>query len=213
MVANPELQPEESTGYELGFNIERSNLLREGDRLSGRVNYYRMDVENYVIATFGFTNAFGATGAAFVNVPGTSQTSGLEVELDYETGGVELGLSYTKNDSKLPSQLAGLGTGQYLPDNTWSLRAARHFLDGTLTIGGQYSYTSGGLYSTLYSGSAVQRDSSYELVDLFATYDVTETFSVYAKVSNLFDKTYVPWLSDDQNGPGRSIYIGGEARF
>lgn len=213
MIANPDLKPETSTGYELGFNIERSDLLQSGDRLSGRVNYYRMDVENYVIATFGFTNSFGASGAAFVNVPGTSQTSGYEVEMNYESKMFDIGLSYTKNDSDMPSQLSGLGTGQYLPDSTWSLRVAGHFLDDKLTVGGQYNYVSGGLYSTPYSGSAVQRDETYELVDIFATYEVNDNFAVQAKVSNLFDKTYVPWLGDDSNGPGRSIYIGGEMRF
>ncbi len=213
MVGNPELRPEISTGYELGFNIERSGFLQEGDRLSGRVNYYRMNVEDYVIATPGFTNAWGATGYAFTNVPGTTRTSGVEVQLDYEAELYDLGFSFTKNDSKLPAQLAGLGTGQYLPDSNWSLRAARHFLDDTLTIGGQYSYTSGGLYTAPYTGVAVQRDSSYELVDLFATYEINESFTVHAKVSNLFDETYVPWLGDDQTGPGRSFYIGGEARF
>lgn len=213
MVGNPELRPEISTGFELGFNIERSGLLQEGDRLSGRVNYYRMNVEDYVIATPGFTNAWGATGYAFTNVPGTTQTSGVEVQLDYEAELYDLGLSFTKNDSKLPAQLAGLGTGQYLPDSTWSLRAARHFLDDTLTVGGQYNYTSGGLYTAPFSGVATQRDASYSLVDIFASYKVNESFTVHAKVSNLFDKTYVPWLGDDQTGPGRSIYIGGEARF
>ncbi len=213
MIANPDLKPERSTGYELGFNIERSNLLQDGDRLSGRVNYYRMDVENYVIATFGFTNSFGQNGAAFVNVPGTSQTSGVEVELNYESAKVDVGLSFTKNDSDMPSQLAGLGTGQYLPDSTWSLRVAGHFLDDKLTVGGQYNYVSGGLYSTPYSGSAVQRDETYELVDIFATYEINDNFVLNAKVSNLFDKTYVPWLADSRNGPGRSVYFGGEMRF
>ncbi|SMO40109.1 hemoglobin/transferrin/lactoferrin receptor protein [Thalassovita litoralis] len=215
MIANPDLRPEKSTGYEIGFNINRHGLFNTGDRLSGRVNYYKMDVEDYVTASYpnAFTNAFGQTGIAFVNLPGTAKTSGLELELNYAYDLYELGLTYTKNDSDMPSQIAGLGAGQYLPDQTLSLRIATHLMDKRLTIGGQYNYVSGGLYSPLYTPTPVQRDSDYELFDMFAIYRLSDNVTLNAKISNLFDATYVPWLSNDQNGPGRTYYIGTNILF
>lgn len=215
MVANPALLPEESTGYEIGFNLARDGLFTATDRLSGRVNYYNMDVKNYITASYPatITNIWGATGIAFINRPGTAETSGFEVELNYSDRLYDVGVAYTKNDSKMPGQTPGLGAGQYLPDSTLSLSAAGHFLDEKLTVGGQYSYVSGGLYNSLYNPVAVQRDRSYETVDLYAVYQVNDNFTINARIENVLDKTYIPWLSLDENGPGRSAYIGAELRF
>lgn len=215
MVGNPELLPEESTGYEIGFNLAREGLFTATDSLTGRVNYYSMDVKNYITASYpgSITNAWGVTGVAFINQPGTAETSGLEVELNYSDRLFDVGISYTKNDSDMPGQTPGLGAGQYLPDSTLSLSAAGRFMGEKLTVGGMYNYVSGGLYSSLYNPVAVQRDQSYETVDLYATYEVNENFTINARIENIFDKTYTPWLSLDENGPGRSAYIGAEIRF
>jgi len=213
MVANPELEAETSTGYELGFNLDRQDLFASGDRLSGRVNYYRMDVDNYVVAAFGFTNAFGQTGVAFANVDGTSETSGLEVELAYAWRQLDLGLSYTKNDSDIPSQVPGLGAGQYLPDSTLTASIAGRFLQDRMTVGAQYSYVSGGLYTDVYDTEPYQRDDSYELVDLFASYELADNIVLNAKLENAFDTDYVPWLSSGESGQGRTLYVGTSLQF
>ncbi|PTV96093.1 hemoglobin/transferrin/lactoferrin receptor protein [Rhodobacter aestuarii] len=214
MVANPNLEPETEQGYEIGFNLNREGVFATGDRLTGRVNYYHMDVENYVVARFT-TNSWGQTGYAFANLPGTSRTEGVEVELIYEHPGFDLGLSYTHNSAHLPSQMPGLGAGQYLPDDTLSLRLSRDLLEERLTLGAQYSYVSGGLFTDTYTTTAYQKDDSYELVDLFASYALTDDAVLYAKVTNVFDTVYVPWLSASatENGQGRTLHIGTSLRF
>lgn len=215
MIANPALEAETEEGFEIGVNLDREGLFTAGDRLSGRVNYYDMSVENYIVTSLAFTNAFGQTGAAFVNVPGSSKTKGLEVELNYALQSYDLGLSYTHNDSTLPSQMPGLGAGQYLPDDTLSLRLSKRLMQDRLSLGAQYSYVSGGLFTDTYTSTPYQKDTSYELVDLFASYAVTEDAVVYAKVTNVFDETYVPWLSASatENGQGRTFHIGTSLRF
>ena len=215
MIANPELEAETEEGFELGFNLDREGVFAAGDRLSGRVNYYKMDVENYVITSMAFTNAFGQTGAAFVNVPGTTRTEGVEVELTYDHRAFDLGVSYTHNSSHLPSQMPGLGAGQYLPDDTVSLRLSRDFMADRLTAGAQYTYVSGGLFTDTYTSTPYQKDDSYALVDVFASYDLTEDAVIYAKVTNLFDEVYAPWLSASasENGQGRTLHIGTSIRF
>ena len=215
MIANPELLPEQSTGYELGFNIDRQGLFAADDRLEGRINYYNMRVKDYVTASYpnNFTNLFGDTGIAFINLPGTAKTSGFEVELAYGFGAYDVALAYTRNMSDMPAQVAGLGAGQYLPDATVTFTVSGTFLEDRLTVGGQYSYVSGGAYTALYSATTSYTDTSYELVDLFGSYKVSDNFTVNARIENLFDKTYVPWLSLSENGPGRTAYLGGEIRF
>ncbi|WP_444462493.1 TonB-dependent receptor domain-containing protein [Rhodobacter capsulatus] len=215
MIANPRLEAETEEGVELGFTLDREGLFAQGDRLSGRVNYYNMDVENYVVTSMAFTNAFGQTGAAFVNVPGTTETEGVEIELDYAHRAFDLGVSYTHNSSHLPSQTPGLGAGQYLPDDTVSVRLSRDFMADRLTLGAQYTHVSGGLFTDAYTSTPYQKDDSYELVDLFASYDLTEDAVIYAKVTNVFDEVYAPWLSANasENGQGRTLHLGTSLRF
>ncbi|MBD3785340.1 MAG: TonB-dependent receptor [Sphingomonadales bacterium] len=215
MIANPELQSETEEGYEIGFNLTREGLFAGNDSLRGRLNYYNMDVENYVVTDMSFTNAFGQTGAAFVNVPGTSRTQGVELELTYSQPLFDVGLSYTHNDSDLPSQTPGLGAGQYLPDDTLSLRVAQHLMDGRLTLGANYTYVSGGLYTDTYTSTPYQKDESYDLVDLFASYELTPDAVIYAKVTNVFDEVYAPWLSASagENGRGRTLHVGASLKF
>ena len=213
MIANPELEAETSEGYEIGFNLDLEGLFASGDRLSGRVNYYKMDVDNYVATSFSFTNAFGQTGVAFVNVDGTSETSGVEVELAYAYRQLDLGLSYTRNDSDMPSQTPGLGAGQYLPDSTLSASIAGRFLQDRMTLGAEYSFVSGGLYTDTYTSTPYQRDDSYELVDLYASYRLNDTVQLNARIENAFDTNYVPWLSSGEKGKGRTLYVGTSLQF
>ncbi|SOB93683.1 TonB-dependent receptor domain-containing protein [Rhodobacter maris] len=214
MIANPALEPETEQGYEIGFNLTREGLFTQGDSLTGRVNYYHMDVENYVVSQY-MTNAWGQSGYAFANIAGTSRTEGVEIELTYDHPEFDLGLSYTHNDSHLPSQMPGLGAGQYLPDDTLALRLSRDFMEDRLTLGAQYTYVSGGLFTDTYTTTPYQKDESYELVDLFASYDLTENAVLYAKVTNVFDEVYAPWLSASatENGQGRTFHIGTTLRF
>ncbi|MDP3340406.1 TonB-dependent receptor domain-containing protein [Frigidibacter sp.] len=213
MIANPELEAETSQGYEIGFNLDSADLFASGDSLTGRVNYYRMDVDDYVVTAFGFRNAFGQVGTAFANVDGTSETSGVEVELAYSYRQLDLGLSYTKNDSDIPSQTPGLGAGQYLPDSTLSASIAGRFLQDRMTLGAEYSFVSGGLYTGLYQQVPVQRDDSYELVDLFASYKLNDSVQLNAKIENAFDTDYTPWLSSGEKGQGRTLYVGTSLQF
>jgi hemoglobin/transferrin/lactoferrin receptor protein len=84
-----------------------------------------------------------------------------------------------------------------------------------LTVGAQYTYVSGGLFTDTYTSTPYQKDESYELVDPFASYDLTEKAVLYAKVTNVFDEVYAPWLSASasENGQGRTLHVGTSLRF
>lgn len=207
-LANPDLRPETATGYEVGVNIDKSDLLATGDRLTARVAYFDMDVEDYV-----FQNMQGSMQAGYTiryeNLSGTSRSSGLEIEANYEADLFSAALSYTKSDSKLVG--SNLGKDLQAPE-TFALTLARHFMDKQLSVGATYSYTSGGA-----SISNSTPTDSYGLVDVFASYELSENVALNAKVSNLTDVSYTPWGSSAVNaidsGTGRTFYIGAQTRF
>jgi TonB-dependent heme/hemoglobin receptor family protein len=202
-VPNPDLKPEVSTGFDIGFNIDKADLFVSGDRLTGRVNYYEMDVEDYIVS--GAVSS-GGFGYGFYNVDGTSKTKGVEVGLDYMNDLYEIGFAYTHTDSDLPPTTDGLGASQYLPDDTASLRTAVHLLDNKLTVGGIGTYVSTG-------PDAGSSNEDYALMDLFASYELSEAVTLDTKLTNAFDKDYTPWLTTNGKGRGRTIYVGMNLNF
>lgn len=203
---NPNLVPEESRGGEIGFNIDRSGLFNPNDRLTARIAYFKLDVDNYIAyVNSGEVPPFYIADLYWYdNIPGTTVSKGLELEASYEAEKVSVAMSYTNSKSTPPAGSEGF---ILQPRETFSTTVAGHFLSGAMTLGTTYSYTSGG--DSLDSGTTID---SYGLWDVFAAYEVSESFRVTAKVSNVSDKDYRPWGSTGK-GPGRSLYIGGEIRF
>lgn len=216
---NPDLKPERMSTWEFGARFDRRDMLQQGDSVTARANYYRSNVDDYILS--GYNAA--ARGMSFINAPGESKVSGVELEAGYDAGPYFIRAAYAHADSKLPAQTAGLGAGQYLPDDTASITAGVRLLDRKLTLGGAYNYVSGGTEVDLIQG-VVEKKNSYGIVDLFADYQLTDNFRVGAKVTNVFDKAYRSWLTPapvafappfppQDTGAGRAFFITGEARF
>ncbi|WP_420793849.1 TonB-dependent hemoglobin/transferrin/lactoferrin family receptor [Pseudomonas fontis] len=105
---NPFLKAEESHNWELGFNIFKESLLREGDRFGAKIAYFDTRIDNF---SFLDTNADlpGASAlgismgrSAYQNNLEQTRFRGLEYSLDYDAGGYYAQASYThmigKND-------------------------------------------------------------------------------------------------------------------
>ena len=217
---NPNLKPERMETWEFGARFDRRDLLQQGDSVTARANYYRSNVNDYILSAFNPA----AGGMSFINTPGESKVSGVELEAGYDAGPYFIRAAYAHADSKLPEQTAGLGAGQYLPDDTASITAGVRLLDRKLTLGAAYNYVSGGLEVvqplTPNAPTLVEKKDSYGVVDLFADYQLTDNFRVGAKVTNVFDKAYRSWLTPapftatgQDTGAGRAFFITGEARF
>ncbi|WP_018632448.1 TonB-dependent receptor domain-containing protein [Neomegalonema perideroedes] len=208
---NPNLKPERQQTFELGATVDRDDAFQPGDRLTGRANYYWMDVDDYIVGTFA---APGTGRPSFINLDGESKLQGFELEAGYDAGPWFLRANYAHMDaSKLPSQLPGLGASQYQPDDVFSATAGVRLLDRKLTLGGSYSYVSSGMTADGAGGSMQSAAPSYGLVDLFADYQFNENFRVGAKAANVGDKQYTPWLATSGTGPGRTFTLTGEMRF
>lgn len=207
-IPNPELKPETQVGWEFGANVKAADLLSDGDALTVRADYYVMDVDNYIASQVNST--WGRY--QYVNVEGNTKVQGFELAAKYDMGRAFGDISYTHSNSDLPSQTPGLGASQYLPDDVVAATAGLRFLDRKLTIGGRYTYVSGGMVAA--NSGVSQTSESYDIVDAFASYAVTDSVEVSFKATNLFDETYVPFLSNStEYGPGRTFYVASQFRF
>lgn len=203
--SNPNLVPEESEGGEIGVNIDRRGLFTSDDRLTARIAYFEMDVDNYIAYKIDTVSYSPYTQKAYyANIPGTTTSKGIELEAAYETSRLSVAVSYANSDSTAPQ---GYEDYQLQPGETYSATIMGRFLDGRLGVGTTYTHTG--------SGNAIDGDQasgSYGLLDIFARYDVTENFVITGKVSNVEDKTYLPWAASG-NGAGRTAFIGAELKF
>lgn len=202
MKGNPNLVPEKQHGWEFGLNIAQDGILNAEDKLRIKANYFTMRVEDYITAAF--------TQNQFVNVEGTSEVRGFEVDARYDAGFAYGGIGYTHSKSDLPAQQAGLGSGQYLPEDIVSLSAGARFLDRKLETGILYQHVSSG-QGVDYAGT--YKSPSYDLVDIFATYKFNENVDLSFKVTNLFDEKYTPALSTYGSGQGRTFVVATQFQF
>ncbi|MFF8801234.1 MULTISPECIES: TonB-dependent receptor plug domain-containing protein [unclassified Methylobacterium] len=186
--ANPNLKPEESLGYDAGFEQPL------GDRVLVGATYYRNDFTNLINTNASFTSnenvgkavSYGAE--AFVSVRFSETLSG---RVDYTN-------TVTKNEI----------TGQEL------LRRPRHKGSATAFWNPLPGLTFSGTVIVLGSFVDGNRDFSvprlknpgFTLVNLAVNYDVNETVSVFGRIDNLFDRRYenpTGFL-----GPGLAVYGG-----
>ncbi|CAI8843644.1 heme acquisition protein HasR [Pseudomonas donghuensis] len=98
---NPFLQAERSHDWELGVNIFKESLFREGDRLGMKVAYFDTRIDNFSFLDInvdvpGLTAAGTSTGRmAYQNNQQQTQFRGVEYAVDYDAGRFYSKLSYT----------------------------------------------------------------------------------------------------------------------
>lgn len=204
---NPDLETETSEGGEIGVNIAKDGLFMPGDRLTARLAYFKMNVDNYVayVERDTFDPVIGPlTLANYDNIPGITVSEGVEIEAAYSSDRWSAALSYAKADSAPPEGYSGY---ELQPEESYSATVAGHFLNGDLTTGVTYSYTSEGV-----SLDSADSSDDYGLWDLFASYEAGNNLLLTAKVSNLLDEDYKPWASTGK-GPGRTYFVGAQLTF
>src|SRR5450631_247908 len=170
-IANRNLQPETSKGYDYGF--EQSIL---HDRVSFGATYYRNDITNLIVNQFVpvFTN---------VNV-GQAKTSGVEsflAVIPIERVKVRADYTYTQT----LDETTGLGLLRR-PAHKASVATIWNPVD-PLTLSATVSYTSSGV-DTGRVGSPARLDTpSFTLVNLAANYAVDKRLTLFGRVANLFN--------------------------
>ncbi|MCB0355130.1 MAG: TonB-dependent receptor, partial [Bdellovibrionales bacterium] len=193
---NPELEPEESIGWEIGIDQEfAEGLVRFG------ATFFRNDIDQLI--------SFNSETFRSENIA-EAEITGFELSLEVEP--VEhllLKADYTFTDAEdknLRTQLLRR------PENKFAFSGFYSFLEDRGQVGvranvvGHRSDTD---FSTFPSQSV--RLGGYTVVDLLGSYRITETLEFFARVENLFDREYQDVFGFGT--PGVAGYGGLRVRF
>ncbi|HSN70933.1 MAG TPA: TonB-dependent receptor [Steroidobacteraceae bacterium] len=211
---------EESVNYEAGVRYANADATLE---LIGFFNDYENLVGTCTASTGGNCDIGDQFDAGEVRMRGVELAATYEWDL---AGGlaVPLQLSYTYTDAEfrnsfssdfeewgdvtagdslpyLPPSLLRIGTG--LAADRWSLNLSAAYVDAMRVVAGQ--------------GPAPASESTDEhwVVDLSGEFAVTQNFSVFARVENLLDETYIAARRPAGVRPGRpqTVLAGLTVRF
>ena len=203
-IGNPNLEPETSTGWELGFDQPLFNGL-----VSLAATYFREELENEI-------NGFAFDSETFLftaeNLDGRSQRRGVEVSA---TANVSASLkfygSYTYVNSSQPDPLTGVATTEIRRprqvaslNGDWSFMGNRGNLNLNLSYVGQQNDTFFEV-APPFSTQNISLDA-YTLVSLATSYRLAEQTKIYLRLDNLLNASYEDVYG--YNTPGTSLYAG-----
>lgn len=187
---NPELQPEESRSFEIGF---KGNYEADAGEV-GAANWSFVWFNTLIDDLIGFDENFDAINVDKAKIKG--------VEFSYDNRMHQhwlVGFGFTWQS---PTSESGATRGNLLPR-----RAER---SGRLDVDYLATRWSAGMTLTAASSSFDDRGNTRELgawqtVDLRGEMGVTEDLSLQLKVENLFDKEYE--TASDYNQPGLGFFL------
>ena len=206
-VGNPDLKPESSKGWEIGFDTRWAN-----DRYQLELAYFDQDLEDEIDG-FVYDPDTGFFTAR--NKDSDSTRKGVEAVFDMRLAkAFTLIATYTYTDAKeenpmgkkvvevrRPKHMASLTTNYYFADNRGNFNLNINY------VGSQQD----DFFSpTSYVAERVDIDA-YTLVNLAGSWKLTKSLDLTARVTNLFDKEYEEVLGFVR--PGRAVYAGLRGRF
>ncbi|WP_221795273.1 TonB-dependent receptor [Aquisediminimonas sediminicola] len=214
---NPDLKPEESKGWEVGFDQALF-----GDRLTIGATYFANKFNNEIYSTYQFIDG------QFLTVPQNRDThtrqKGVEAYAEARLGnGWRADLAYTyldgKEDRDVLPQVYYVATpwhGQAVrrPKNIASFNLAYATADkpysGALTVRYTGKQNDLAFIDPSYIPALVQHQA-FTTVNLNGEYKLDQNLSVFARVENLFDEQYEQVFSF--TAWGRSAYAGVRMKF
>lgn len=192
-VGNPDLTPEKSTGWDIGIEQQ----FAEG-RLIVDLTYFEADLEDEIQSFF----------PSVINVAGESERSGIELVASYQPDAdTYFTFDYTYTDSDEPG-----GEELRRPEHKASLSAARHLMSDRLRLTAGLVYNGEQLdsdFRNFFTNGFVAEQTeldSYVLVNVGATYLMSEDIELYMRLENAFDEDYEDVLG--YASPGRAVFGG-----
>ncbi|WP_418186303.1 TonB-dependent receptor domain-containing protein [Aliarcobacter vitoriensis] len=215
MVGNPDLEPEKSRNYELGFAYDNPDL-----GLGGSLMVFQTDYKNKVQSRDGtdilpgdakqywYKGEYYGGGVKFYENVDKAEIKGLELTTDWEIlDNLKYRHSYTYTDSE---QKSGANIGK--PLNNISKHMFNAGLDFDVTskvlLWTQANYRG----KTAGSGTSASKTPSYTFVDLGAVYKYDKNLSFNAGVYNIANKNVL----DDGNSnvlDGRRYSVAMNLKF
>jgi vitamin B12 transporter len=201
-IGNPNLKPEKSVGWDAGFDH-----IFLGGKAKVTATYFEATLEDEIFTVFTFVPPF-----SFFSSPDNrtteSERKGIELTLDADLDDAwSINAMYTYLDSVE----AGLEEVRRAP-HVASLNVNYKFLDraeATLTVrynGEQFDNE----FISATPASRVQL-SAFTLVNLSASYEVSDNVELFGRVENLFDEKYEEVFG--YATPGIAAYAGLRTRF
>lgn len=191
---NPNLRPESSLGYDMGFE---QSWPEEGLRFGAK--YYRNDIRNLINDNVTFTT--------YVNI-GKAETDGVEAFAAWQalpTLNLRLDYTYTEaNDEILHLELLRRPKHKGTLNAEWQATDRLSFDADILAVS---SWIDGNRAFTISRLTA----PGYMTADIAANFAITDNFTLYGRITNLFDANYqepVGFLR-----PGRGFFAGLKANI
>ena len=206
-IGNPDLEPERSVSYDIG--LDRNFL---DGALVLQVTLFQQDLRNEINGFVFDPNTFLFTAE---NMDGKSERSGVELDAQWNVNErFRLSASYTYTDSTEQN---------FSGENVRELRRPRHA--GSLSA--NFRSNNERIQATLIADYGGTRDDiffppfpappeivnleSYWLLDLTVQYQLTPSFGIFAKGTNLLDQDYEQVYG--YQTLGRAGYLGIRANF
>jgi vitamin B12 transporter len=202
-IGNPDLQPEESTGYEVGID---QRLL--GDRLSLSLTLFHEELDDEING-FVFDPATGGTTAA--NENGSSEREGLEFNGGWLLArDLSLNFSYTWLDATEEDNFSSENTDEIRrPQHIASANLNWRLLDNraNLNLNVDYNGEQDDFFfpPTPPFQERVQLDD-FTLVTLAGSYRLSKQLQLFGRVENALDEDYEEVYG--YVSPGRTAYLG-----
>lgn len=188
---NPNLRPEESKGYDYGFE---QSLFEK--RVTFGVTWFHNDIDNLIT----FSNAFPFT---FENI-NKARTSGYESFVTAKiTDRLQLRADYTHTnaiDAVTGAHLQRRPADKISVSTVWQATNKLTVSATALWVSGWYDFDRFGLVFPAF------KTSPYKLVNLAANYALNDNVTVFARIDNLFDEHYQDPIGFMKQGFG--IYGG-----
>lgn len=206
---NTGLQPEQADSYDLG--VEHALM---GRRVRLSLTGFRRDTTDQIdfvscaaSSTAPLCVNNGVRRSGYYENLARTRAEGLEAALGATFGGLDVQANVTLTETE--NRSAGANLGRRLP------RRPRE--QANLTIGYQWPFGLSTAVAVQYAGESFDNPSNatrldgYTLVDLRASYPVTEALELYGRIENVGDERYE--TVRNYGTAGRGAFVGVRARF
>jgi hemoglobin/transferrin/lactoferrin receptor protein len=189
-LANPNLRPEVGKNKEAGLNLKYDGIFAAADSFRGKLNIFRNDVDGYIdlvpstpipVPPFGSFSQF----YQYQNIA-HARIEGFEAETLYDAGGWFVGVAGHLIRGKNTATNIGLAT---ITPRKVTTTAGVRLLDRSLVLSAQWS--SFGANNDLPAGYLPS--TSYELVNIYLTWQATKDVTFTASIDNLLNQYYRPY--------------------
>ena len=200
-VGNPNLKPEKSEFWEVGFD---QSLWADTMHLGATL--FWEDLKDEITTIF-----FPVTTA--INLDGRSERNGVEIYFNAKLGSLmDMRGAYTYTDSTEPDT-SGLQVREIRrPKTVASLQLNYKLLSGKANLSSSLSYVDEQNdldFSTFPAGEVTLDD--YYLLNVTGSYSVTDNLNVYMRVNNLLDESYQDVYGFETLG--KTVYAGLKAKL